>query len=159
MGKVRPLREWVIKVSQDCNLACDHCYVYELRDTSWRHKPGVIAKESVAQLTERIAEHAQIHALPEISIVLHGREPPLAGKQRIEHLVPVLRSTLRGVSDCDISLQRNGTLLDPDWLDLFRQYGVPVGVSLDGDRTANDRHRRSGNGRSSYTAVLKGWTC
>ncbi|GAA3884607.1 FxsB family radical SAM/SPASM domain protein [Streptomyces lacrimifluminis] len=156
METVRPFREWVVKVSQQCNLACDHCYVYELRDTSWRHKPGVIAEESAARLAERVAEHARVHGLPEVRVVLHGGEPLLAGRRRIEHIVSALRSALQGVSDCDISVQCNGTLLDPEWLDLFRRYGVSVGVSLDGDRAANDRHRRSRNGRSSYTAVLKG---
>ncbi|MFG3295584.1 FxsB family cyclophane-forming radical SAM/SPASM peptide maturase [Streptomyces sp. NPDC048179] len=156
MGKIRPFREWVVKVAQQCNLACDHCYVYELQDTSWRHKPAVIAEGSAERLAERIAEHARAHALPQLRVVLHGGEPLLAGKRRIEHVVSVLRSALQGVSDGDISLQCNGTLLDPEWLDLFRRYGVSVGVSLDGDRTANDRHRRSRSGRSSYTAVLKG---
>ncbi|MFF7473216.1 FxsB family cyclophane-forming radical SAM/SPASM peptide maturase [Streptomyces sp. NPDC008092] len=146
----------MVKVAQRCNLACDHCYVYELQDTTWRDKPVVIAEESADRLAERIAEHARDHALPAVRVVLHGGEPLLAGRRRIEHLVSVLRSALQGLSDCDISLQCNGTLLDPEWLDLFRQYGVSVGVSLDGDRTANDRHRLSRNGRSSYTAVLKG---
>ncbi|MGY5008250.1 FxsB family cyclophane-forming radical SAM/SPASM peptide maturase [Streptomyces sp. 900105755] len=146
----------MVKVAQRCNLACDHCYVYELRDTTWRDKPVVMAAQSADQLAGRIAEHARGHALPAVRVVLHGGEPLLAGRRRIEHLVSVLRSALQGVSDCDISLQCNGTLLDPEWLDLFRQYGVSVGVSLDGDRAANDRHRLSRNGRSSYTAVLKG---
>lgn len=156
MRKVRPFREWVIKVAQQCNLACDHCYVYELQDSSWRRKPAVIPEESVTSLARRIAEHARAHALPEVRVVLHGGEPLLAGKQRIERIVSVLTDELRSVAACDISVQSNGTLLDPDWLDLFRRYGVSVGVSLDGDRTANDRHRRSRNGRSSYAAVLKG---
>ncbi len=156
MRKVRPFREWVVKVAQQCNLACDHCYVYELQDTSWRRKPSVIPEASVNRLAEKVAEHARAHALPAVRIVLHGGEPLLAGKQRIEHIVSVLTSELRGVSDCDISLQSNGTLLDSDWLDLFHRYGMSVGISLDGDRTANDRHRRSRNGRSSHTAVLKG---
>ncbi|AYC40099.1 FxsB family cyclophane-forming radical SAM/SPASM peptide maturase [Streptomyces griseorubiginosus] len=156
MRKVRPFREWVVKVAQHCNLACDHCYVYELQDSSWRRKPRVLPEESVVPLAERIAEHARNHALPEVRVVLHGGEPLLAGKERIENLVSVLTNRLQGVADCDISVQSNGTLLDPDWLDLFRRHGVSVGVSLDGGRGANDRHRRSRNGRSSYTAVLKG---
>jgi hypothetical protein len=33
---------------------------------------------------------------------------------------------------------------------LLRQYGVKVGVSLDGDAVANDLHRRYADGRSSH---------
>jgi uncharacterized protein len=154
--EVRPFQEWVLKCAQPCNLACDHCYVYELRDTSWRSKPRVMAEETANRLAERIAEHARNHGLDSVRIVLHGGEPLLAGRRRIEHLLSVLRSELRGVAHCDISLQSNGTLLSPHWLELFRRYGVSVGVSLDGDREANDRHRRSRNGRSSHAAVQRG---
>ena len=156
MSEVRPFREWVVKVAQPCNLACDYCYVYELRDSSWRDKPRVMAPETAERLAGRIAEHARVHALQEVRIVLHGGEPLLAGRERIEHLVTVLRSALHGTAGCDISLQSNGTLLDPLWLELFRRHQVSVGVSLDGDRGTNDLHRRSRNGRSSYTAVRRG---
>lgn len=45
------------------------------------------------------------------------------------------------------------SLLDESLCALFADYGVEVGVSLDGDRTANDRHRRFANGQSSYSYV------
>ncbi|MCF0089745.1 MULTISPECIES: FxsB family cyclophane-forming radical SAM/SPASM peptide maturase [Streptomyces] len=156
MTEVRPFQEWVVKCVQPCNLACDHCYVYELRDTSWRSKPRFMVEETADRLAARIAEHARKHDLESVRIVLHGGEPLLAGRRRIEHLLSVLQSELRGIARCDISLQSNGTLLDPRWLELFHRYGVSVGVSLDGDRDANDRHRRSKNGRSSHTAVQRG---
>ncbi|MDX3363260.1 MULTISPECIES: FxsB family cyclophane-forming radical SAM/SPASM peptide maturase [Streptomyces] len=146
----------MVKVAQPCNLACDYCYVYELQDSTWRDKPRVMSLETAERLAGRIAEHARAHALEEVRIVLHGGEPLLAGRERIEDLVTVLRSALHSVARCDISLQSNGTLLDPLWLELFRRHHVSVGVSLDGDRGTNDLHRRSRNGRSSYTAVRRG---
>jgi uncharacterized protein len=154
--EVRPFREWVIKCAQQCNLACDHCYVYELRDTSWRSKPRVLSEETADRLAVRIAEHARRHGLESVRIVLHGGEPLLAGRSRMEHLLSAVTEELRGIAECDITLQSNGTLLNPIWLELFHRYRVSVGVSLDGDRGANDRHRRSRNGRSSYTAVQRG---
>ena len=42
-----------------------------------------------------------------------------------------------------------------EFCELFAEYGVKVGVSLDGDRTANDRHRRYADGRSSYDKVIR----
>ena len=30
------LSQFVLKVNSRCNLACDHCYVYEAADQSWR---------------------------------------------------------------------------------------------------------------------------
>ncbi|MFJ8599412.1 FxsB family radical SAM/SPASM domain protein [Streptomyces shenzhenensis] len=53
-------------------------------------------------------------------------------------------------------LQTNGTLLSDAWLDLFEQYEVAVGVSLDGPPRANDRHRLSHAGRSSAASAVRG---
>ncbi|MEW2620784.1 FxsB family radical SAM/SPASM domain protein [Streptomyces sp. NPDC048106] len=47
-------------------------------------------------------------------------------------------------------------MLAPAWLDLFEQYGVTVGVSLDGPPGANDRHRLTHSGRSSTAATVRG---
>ncbi|MGW2517183.1 FxsB family cyclophane-forming radical SAM/SPASM peptide maturase [Streptomyces sp. NPDC001617] len=156
MRDANPFVEWVVKVAQPCNLACDHCYVYELQDHTWRHKPSVMATGTADQLASRIAEHARSHALPRVRVTLHGGEPLLAGPSRIEHLLVVLRRELRGAAVCDISVQSNATLLNPLWMDLFRRHGVSVGVSLDGGRDANDRHRLARNGRSSYDSVQRG---
>lgn len=156
MRDANPFVEWVVKVAQPCNLACDHCYVYELQDHTWRYKPSVMATGTADQLASRIAEHARSHALPRVRVTLHGGEPLLAGPSRIEHLLVVLRQELRGAAVCDISVQSNATLLNPLWMDLFRRHGVSVGVSLDGGRDANDRHRLARNGRSSYDSVRRG---
>ncbi len=156
MRDANPFVEWIVKVAQPCNRACDHCYVYELLDHSWQDKPAVMANATAAQLAHRIGEHARRHALPRVRVVLHGGEPLLAGRPRIEHLLEVLSEGLRGTAVCDISVQSNVTLLNPSWMDLFRRHGVSVGVSLDGGREANDRHRRAKNGRSSYDSVQRG---
>lgn len=49
--EVKPFVEWMGKVVQPCNLACDHCYVYELRDRTWRHRPSVMATAAIDQST------------------------------------------------------------------------------------------------------------
>ncbi|MET9083710.1 FxsB family cyclophane-forming radical SAM/SPASM peptide maturase [Streptomyces sp. NPDC004237] len=156
MRDANPFVEWVVKVAQPCNLACDYCYVYELLDRSWRDKPSVMATGTADQLARRIAEHAGRHGLPRVRVTLHGGEPLLAGPSRIEHLLHVLKEALRDTAECDISLQSNATLLNPLWMDLFRRHGVSVGVSLDGGREANDRHRRTRNGRGSHASVQRG---
>ena len=37
----------------------------------------------------------------------------------------------------------------------FSEHQVKVGISIDGDRAANDRHRRYSDGRSSYDQVIR----
>ncbi len=153
MEVARPFREFVVKVHGRCNLACAYCYVYELRDSSWQRKPAVLSTELADRLAERIAEHARRHRLPAVRVVLHGGEPLLAGRGRVGHILSSLRSAASDVTDLQIAVQTNGTLLNSAWTALFREYGVRVGVSLDGGPEASDRHRRTHGGRSSHDAV------
>src|SRR5215467_7324775 len=90
-------RQFVLKVHGRCDLACDHCYVYEHADQSWRGKPKIIAAETVAQAGVRIAEHARRHTLPGVRIVLHGGEPLLVGLSRLTEIARTLRAAVEPV--------------------------------------------------------------
>ncbi|OKJ97134.1 FxsB family radical SAM/SPASM domain protein [Streptomyces sp. CB03234] len=150
-----PFREIVLKVHSRCDLACDHCYIYEHADQSWRTRPKAISDQAISWTALRLAEHAKKHALPSVSVILHGGEPLLAGPARLRRVCEELTTALAPVTDLDLRIHTNGLQLSPRYLDLFDEYGVKVGISLDGDRTANDRHRRFADGRSSHPLVLK----
>ncbi len=149
-----PLSQFVLKVHSRCDLACDHCYVYESADQSWRGRPLAISDEVISQTARRIAEHAKSHRLDSVQVVLHGGEPLLAGRARLRRVVIELENALHGVCGLDLRIHTNGVLLDEEFCELFAEYGVRVGISIDGDRAANDRHRRYADGRSSYDKVI-----
>ncbi|MEV2240654.1 FxsB family cyclophane-forming radical SAM/SPASM peptide maturase [Micromonospora sp. NPDC049891] len=146
----------MLKVHSRCDLACDHCYVYEHADQSWRGRPMIMDARTVAAVADRIAEHAVTHRLRRVSVVLHGGEPLLLGPDRMRQVLTVLRRRIEPVSRLDLRMQTNGVRLSESYCDLFAEYDVQVGVSLDGDRAANDRHRRFANGASSHPQVLRG---
>ncbi len=150
---VRPLRQFVVKLHSRCNLACDYCYVYRHADQGWRAQPTVMAPGTVDALARRIGEHAHRHALPRVSLTLHGGEPLLAGPGRITHLVTAVRAALPAGTVADVTVQTNGTLVDDAFLELAHRLRIGIGVSLDGGRAAHDRHRRYADGRASYAEV------
>jgi uncharacterized protein len=150
-----PISQVVLKVHSRCDLACDHCYIYEAADQSWRGRPKVIADDVVSQVAQRIAEHAVSHALPEVQVVLHGGEPLLAGRDRLQRVISELRRVLDGACHLDLRIQTNGVRLSEDFCELFAARQVKVGISIDGDKAANDRHRRYADGRSSYGPVVR----
>jgi uncharacterized protein len=154
-ARVLPFRQFVLKVHSRCDLACDHCYVFESADQTWRSKPKVIAADTVAQAGVRIAEHARQHALAEVRVVLHGGEPLLAGASRLAQIIDALRAAIEPVCPLDLRVHTNGIRLDEQLCELFLAERVKVGISLDGDRSANDLHRRYADGRSSYDHVLR----
>ncbi|GAA3502788.1 hypothetical protein GCM10019016_098970 [Streptomyces prasinosporus] len=150
-----PLRQLVLKIHSRCDLACDHCYVYEHADRSWKARPVVMAEETVAQTARRLADYARSRRLESVTVILHGGEPLLAGPARIRAICAELDATVGAVTALDLRIHTNGVQLSRRHLDVFEEFDVRVGISLDGDRVANDRHRLDRRGRSSYDRVLR----
>ncbi|RIV41655.1 FxsB family cyclophane-forming radical SAM/SPASM peptide maturase [Micromonospora radicis] len=145
-------RQFVLKLHSRCDLACDHCYVYTMADQRWRELPRTMSPPVLATTARRIGEHARAHRLDGVSVVLHGGEPLLAGPTRIERAVSAIRQAAAPVP-VRVTVQTNGLRLDEAYLRLFDRLDVRVGVSLDGDRTAHDRHRRGPDGQGSHQRV------
>jgi uncharacterized protein len=154
LEEATPFRQVLLKIHSRCNLSCDHCYMYEHADQSWRHRPMVMSKRIIDTTAARIGEHAERHGLGAVVVILHGGEPLLAGAHTIDYTVRAIRRAVPKTTAIRYGLQTNGLLLDARFLDLFAQHGIEVGVSLDGDAEANDRHRRYADGRGSHTGVV-----
>src|SRR5215467_1118990 len=82
-----PFLEFIVKVHSRCDLSCDYCYVYELADQSWRDQPRAMSAQTADMTARRIGEHAGTHGLREVTLILHGGEPLLAGRELISRLV------------------------------------------------------------------------
>lgn len=142
---------FILKVAARCNLACPYCYVYEGPDQSWRDRPKFMSDETARKTFMRIAEHVSEKSLESVVVTFHGGEPLLAGTDRFRRY---LESALELIPvEVEFSVQTNGTLLSKAFLDLFSNYNVKIGLSIDGDRQANDRYRKFKNGRSSFSRV------
>jgi uncharacterized protein len=149
-----PFTEFIVKVHARCDLACDYCYMYTPRDSSWRSRPPVIAPATVSRFAERVADHVERHGLDRISLLLHGGEPLLAGPGVLRGVVEAVRGS---VGRCEVSagIQTNGLRLTAAHVDLFAELGIGVGLSLDGAAPSHDRHRRDRRGRGSHAATVR----
>jgi uncharacterized protein len=148
-----PFRQFLFKVHSRCNLSCDYCYVYEMADQSWRSRPVTMSTEVVAQAATRIADHVSRHNLDEIRVILHGGEPLMAGQEFFVNLATTVREAIPPECTLEFGMQTNAVLLDESFLDVLLAQRIRVGVSLDGGRQSNDRHRTYANGRGSYESV------
>ena len=149
------LRQFILKLHSRCNLACDYCYVYTMADQRWRSRPRAMSAATMLTVARRIAEHVHAHGLSEIEVVLHGGEPLLAGIAAIEHCVLAVRRAVGSSTRVRVTMQTNGLLLDRPALVALDELGVHVSVSLDGGQAAQDRHRRTADGRSSYSGTAR----
>jgi uncharacterized protein len=152
----KPFHQFVVKIHSRCNLACRYCYVYESADQSWRDQPVLMTDEVFRTACSQIAAHVDAHAVPSISLVLHGGEPLLAGAERLDRFAATATRLLGDRTRLRLGMQTNGLLLDDRMAEICSRRGIRVAVSIDGDATGHDRHRRFRNGRGSYAEVVRG---
>jgi uncharacterized protein len=130
----------ILKIAQRCNLDCTYCYVYNRGDDSWLTRPAYISEKVTRQLALRIREHCERHDRDTFTVELHGGEPLLLGRRRMQRLVDILRSECEPVR-LRFVMQTNGTLLNAKWLDCLASNEISFGISLDGPPEIADRRR------------------
>jgi len=76
------------------------------------------------------------------TILFHGGEPMLAGLDWFKKALPVIRGKFG--HNAELSIQSNIWLLNQDWINLFREYGVRISTSIDGPKAICDSQRGEG---------------
>lgn len=137
-----------LNVAQACNLACGYCYADEGQfGGRVRHMSEQVAFSTIDRLFESTEEKR-------VLIGFIGGEPFLNREvlhRSVNHAV--MRADESGHSVA-LSVTTNGTLLQPEDIDLLRGHEFTVSISLDGDASTNDRHRPGKEGRGSHAKVL-----
>ena len=54
------------------------------------------------------------------------------------------------------TLQTNGTLLNEEWCNFFKEHNFLIGISIDGPRHLHDVYRRDKQGRPTFDRVMQG---
>lgn len=137
----------LIEPTSACNLDCRYCYKGE--------KPKKIMSLQTFEIAaQKVIAYADEHKRP-LLFVWHGGEPTLAGVEFYRH---ALRYGAEQSADhiARHTLQTNGTLLTDELLDLFAEYKVSIGVSLDGPAEHHNHMRPRKAGGNTHAAVLDG---
>jgi uncharacterized protein len=104
-------------------------------------------------VAQAVADEVLAHGSP-VTILWHGGEPLMTGVEAFSRLLePFEPARTAGV--VRHSLQTNATLITTEWCDLFRRYEFRVGVSLDGEATANGA-RVDWAGKPAFARALAG---
>jgi uncharacterized protein len=53
------------------------------------------------------------------------------------------------------AIQTNGTLLNQEWGDFFKEYNFGIGISLDGPKEIHDKHRKFFSGDGSFLSIMR----
>lgn len=119
---------YTLKMTLDCNGGCRSCY--EARIRAKKKTPYDIEKID-ARLDLIIEEERQKKDAGKEtckSPTFHGGEPLTMKKSDFEYLA---KKIYRFWNHCGI--QTNGTLIDSEFIEIFKKYNFSVGISLDGD--------------------------
>ena len=149
------LTSFLVKVASRCNLDCDYCYVYHHADQSWRAMPEVLSPGDREAFATRLSSYVAHARLRHCMVVFHGGEPLLMGSDHLVGFARQLREAVGSDVQLDISMQTNGLLLTRKVLDELAAADIGISLSLDGPKEANDLHRTSRRGRSSFEKTFR----
>ena len=114
--------------------------------------PRLLSPECRDAFVSRLSEYVRETGLSHCSVIFHGGEPLLAGPQVLADFSAAIRADVE--AKIDIGIQTNGLLLSDLALDILEHADIAVSLSLDGPRAANDKHRNTRKGRSSFNKVM-----
>lgn len=137
----------VLQPTTFCNIDCGYCYLPD-RASKKRLSIGTLRKV----LTNLLADEL---LASNFELIWHAGEPLTAGKQFFRDANAVLRELVPELMEVQ-TIQTNGTLIDDQWCALFKDFGIVVGLSLDGPKAIHDAHRVRRSGRGTYDDVMRG---
>src|SRR5262245_34738521 len=79
-----PISHLLVKVAARCNIDCSYCYWF--RDASVYKKPKLMSLEVLRQFLLRLEEHIGRYGLDEFTLILHGGEPLLWGRENFHRI-------------------------------------------------------------------------
>lgn len=141
----------VIKAVRACNLRCPYCY-YINPDTEDYGR--FISEETLVLFFRAVADYLEGSETRNFEFVWHGGEPLLLGQKRFRRLIELQRSYLDS-RRCINVVQSNGTLINAEWIQLFAELDIGVGISLDGPSHVHGRRRPKARGEGSHADVVR----
>lgn len=112
-----------IKPTNACNMRCKHCYHAE---DGFDDK--ILEIESVFKFLNLAAKQYD-----NINVLIHGGEPTLCGIEYIRSIFNYEKELQKKYSVIfKNTIQTNGVLLNDEWINLFIENKVNVGISFDG---------------------------
>ena len=136
----------ILKLTTDCNLGCAYCS----EGNQGSHR---LSENTFYKLVDDLPALLTAKNENRVDFLFHGGEPLLYGREPLKKLINYAKSKLTAAK-VNFLLQTNGTLVDDDWIKLFRDENISIGVSLDGYGEIHDKYRRNKHGEPTSQLVL-----
>jgi len=152
MGAAPPAFHVMVKpVGAVCNLDCKYCFYL----SKTRLYPGSKFHMNEELLDTYMRQYIGAQQVPDITVAWQGGEPTLMGlhffKRSIEYAKKYTRPNMR----VHYTMQTNGTLLNDEWCEFFRENNFLIGLSIDGPRELHDYYRVDKGGAPTFDRVIR----
>ena len=135
-----------------CNLNCSYCF-YLKKELLY---PGGNFRMSDEVLENYIRQLIESHRSDKVTVAWQGGEPTLMGVDFYRRAIELQEKYRRPGMTFENTLQTNGTLLNDEWCEFFRENDFLIGISIDGPRELHDAHRMDRTGAATFDRVMKG---
>lgn len=132
-----------------CNLSCEYCFYKDVSEHREHLGFGKMDRETAEILIKKTLDFASGE---QVAFAFQGGEPTLAGLDFFRFFVEKVKLLNTKKSPVFYSIQTNGTTINGEWADFFRENGFLVGLSLDGNYEDN-KFRKKPNGDNSYYKI------
>jgi uncharacterized protein len=139
----------IIKVvGENCNIKCDYCY-YNAKDQYYNSKQ--IMSHNILELF--ISEYLDLFE-SKVDFIWHGGEPLLAGMDFYRDVLEIQQRYKTDEHEICNAIQTNGTLINEQWTDFFKENDFRVSISLDGVEQCHNRFRKDNAGNGTFQKVI-----
>jgi uncharacterized protein len=115
-----------------CPANCSYCWSSE-------EDSPIMSIDTIREVVEWLKDFRD----DPVTFTFHGGEPLLAGADFYREALPLLSEGLQHLTP-DLALQTNLWRMTPELAEIFAEYNVPIGSSIDGPKELNDLQRGNG---------------
>jgi uncharacterized protein len=139
-------------ITRNCNCKCSYCYQKGKSTTISSTGNQAINKNQISSI---ISYAKQISDENELNVIFFGGEPLLEFKL-IRQLIDSFRLNFSYIKNLKFIFITNGTLIDNDFLNIFKEHDdlALVQITFDGLKHTHDNIRQLKNGKGTYDLIL-----
>ncbi len=146
---MRQMTVLVKPASSLCNLKCSYCFYCDEAENRVGGNASIMTAQTAENLIKEV--FAFCGESSDISFMFQGGEPLTAGLDFFKSFIKTVNEIKDEATKIRYSLQTNGTLINDEYAEFFKENNFLIGVSLDGDKETHNRNRCG-----SFNKVMEG---
>lgn len=136
---MRQMTALVKPASSLCNLKCNYCFYCDEAENREQKHETIMTAETSRNLINAVYDFCGENS--DITFMFQGGEPLMAGIDYFKYFIMVAEEARTKGTRIRYSLQTNGTLINEEFCELFKEFDFLIGVSVDGDEALHNLNR------------------